>query len=152
MNPVLTASLSVGTRSGMIIHKEKNGYYTIWFLMCVCFYFYRIKSSWKWRRRDSKLFLFNADQCGWVECNTTFAREQFVWTVITILIWGVCRKCYHLETSSNCNGDLKAIIAQKGVGNFWISLNVVPGIFPGKELVVTAFKFTGPWGVKLVVF
>ena len=42
--------------------------------------------------------------------------------------------------------------AQKGVGNFWISLKVVPyvlfssceGIFPGIELVVTAFKFTGP--------
>ena len=47
-----------------------------------------------------------------------------------------------LQTSSN--GDLKAIIAQKRVGNFWISLNVVPGIFPGNELVVTAFKFTGP--------
>lgn len=97
MNPVLPASLSVGTRSGMIIPKEKNGYYTIWFLMCVCFYFYRIKSSWKWWRRDSKLFLFNADQCGWVEYNTTFAREQFVWTVITILIWGECRKCCHID-------------------------------------------------------
>ena len=41
---------------------------------------------------------------------------------------------------------------KKGVGNFWISLKVVPyvlfssceGIFPGIELVVTAFKFTGP--------
>lgn len=57
-----------------------------------------------------------------------------------------------LQTSSNCNGDLKAIIAQKGVGNFCISLKVVPyglfssceGIFPGNELVVAAFKFTGP--------
>ena len=49
-----------------------------------------------------------------------------------------------LQTSSNCNGDPKEIIAQKRVGNFWISLNVVPGIFPGNELVVTVFKFTGP--------
>ena len=143
MNPLLTASLSVGTRSGMIIHTEKNGYYTIWFLMCVCFYFCRIKSSWKWRRRDSKLFLFNADQCGWVEYNTTFAREQFVWTVITILIWGMCRKCYHYRLQAMATSKKWSL--KKGVGNFWISLKVVPyvlfssceGISPGNELVVT---------------
>ena len=67
-------------------------------------------------------------------------------------LFEVCIARVIITDLSNCNGDPKEIIAQKRVGNFWISLKVVPyvlfssceGIFPGNELVVTAFKFTGP--------
>ena len=151
MNPVLTASLSVGTRSGMIIHKEKNGYYPIWFLMCVFSIFIEskaVESGEGETQSSSYLMLTSAAGLNIIR----HLQENSLCELSLQYLFEVCVASVIIRNFKQLQRRLKAIIAQKRVGNFWIFLKVVPGIFPGNELVVTAFKFTGPWGVKLVVF
>ena len=150
MNPVLTASLSVGTHSGMIIHTEKWLLHNSFLNVCVFIFIESkaVESGEGETQSSSYLMLTSAAGLNIIR----HLQENSLCQLSLQYLFEVCVASVVIIDFNQWQWLPQGNNRSKRSRNFWISLKVVPyvlsasceGIFPGIELVVTAFKSTGP--------